>query len=85
MPTKHNARRSRPQSCANLAPADCDPVIPFAEVIETAQRVAGQMPRELRCTALGGLSITKTSLALEGKPAAKKAAACGAPSCGRGR
>ena len=25
------------------------------EVIETAQRVAGQMPRELRCTALGGL------------------------------
>jgi L-serine dehydratase len=69
-------------SCANMALADYDPVIPFDEVIETAQRVAGQMPRELRCTALGGLSTTKTSLALEEKLAAKKAAACGAPSCG---
>lgn len=69
-------------SCANMALADYDPVIPFDEVIETAQRVAAQMPRELRCTALGGLSITKTSLAIEAKLAAKKAAACGAPACG---
>ena len=69
-------------SCANMALADYDPVIPLDEVIETAMRVAGQMPRELRCTALGGLSITKTSLALEAKLAARKAAACGAASCG---
>jgi L-serine dehydratase len=69
-------------SCANMALADYDPVIPFDEVVETAQRVAGQMPRELRCTALGGLSITKTSQAIEQKLAGKKAAACGAPSCG---
>jgi len=46
-------------------------------VIETAQRVAGQMPRELRCTALGGLSITPTSQAIELRLAAKKAASCG--------
>ena len=72
-------------SCANMALADYDPVIPFDEVVETAQRVAGQMPRELRCTALGGLSITKTSLAIEKKQAAKKTAACGAPSCGCAR
>jgi L-serine dehydratase len=71
-------------SCANMALADYDPVIPFDEVIEAAQRVAGQMPRELRCTALGGLSITKTSLAIEAKLAAKKSAACGAPGCGCG-
>lgn len=71
-------------SCANMALADYDPVIPFDEVIETAKRVAAQMPRELRCTALGGLSITKTSLALEAKLAARKSAACGAPSCGCG-
>lgn len=71
-------------ACANLALADYDPVIPFDEVIEAAQRVAGQMPRELRCTALGGLSITKTSLAIEAKLAARKAAACGAPGCGCG-
>jgi L-serine dehydratase len=72
-------------SCANMALADYDPVIPFDEVIETAQRVAAQMPRELRCTALGGLSITRTSLAIEEKLAAKKGAACGAPSCGCAR
>ena len=71
-------------SCANMALSGYDQVIPLDEVIETAQRVAGQMPRELRCTALGGLSITKTSLAIEAKLAAKKAAACGAPSCGCG-
>ena len=65
-------------SCANMALADYDPVIPFDEVVETAQRVAGQMPRELRCTALGGLSITETSLALETKLAAKKTAECSA-------
>jgi len=69
-------------SCANMALADYDPVIPFDEVIQTAQRVAAQMPRELRCTALGGLSITKTSLAIEAKLTAKKEAACGAPACG---
>ena len=68
-------------SCANLALADYDPVIPFDEVIEAAQRVAGQMPRELRCTALGGLSITPTSRAIEARLTARKAAAC-APNCG---
>jgi L-serine dehydratase len=72
-------------SCANMALADYDPVIPFDEVVETAQRVAGQMPRELRCTALGGLSTTRTSLAIEEKLAAKKTVQCGAPSCGCAR
>ncbi len=47
-------------ACANMALAGYDPVIPLDEVIETAKRVAGQMPRELRCTALGGLSVTAT-------------------------
>lgn len=52
-------------ACANMALAGYDPLIPLDEVIETARRVAGQMPRELRCTALGGLSITPTSKAIE--------------------
>jgi len=64
-------------ACANMALAGYDPVIPLDEVTETAQRVAGQMPRELRCTALGGLSITPTSKAIELRLAAKKAASCG--------
>ncbi len=68
-------------SCANMALSGFDQVIPFDEVIETAKQVAKQMPRELRCTALGGLSITPTSLAIEQKLAGKRAA-CGAPSCG---
>lgn len=60
-------------SCANMALAGYDPVIPLDEVIDTAKRVAGQMPRELRCTALGGLSITRTSLAIEKRLASRKA------------
>ncbi len=68
-------------SCANMALAGFDQVIPFDEVIETAKQVARQMPRELRCTALGGLSVTPTSLALERKLAGKRAA-CGKGSCG---
>jgi len=39
--------------------------VPFDQVVETARRVAEQMPRELRCTALGGLSITPASRAIE--------------------
>jgi L-serine dehydratase len=52
-------------SCANMALADFDPVIPLDEVIETMDRVGKSIPCELRCTALGGLSVTKTSKAVE--------------------
>ena len=54
-------------ACANMALADFDAVIPLDEVIETMARVAGNMPAELRCTALGGLSITPTSKLIEEK------------------
>ena len=68
-------------SSANMALAGFDPVIPLDEVIATARRVAGQMPRELRCTALGGLSITPTSLAIEARLAAARTG-CGSGACG---
>ncbi|MFM8577358.1 MAG: L-serine ammonia-lyase, iron-sulfur-dependent, subunit alpha [Planctomycetaceae bacterium] len=68
--------------CANMALAGFDAVIPFDEVVATASRVAGQMPRELRCTALGGLSITPTSLALEERLARRRQEGCGAGGCG---
>ena len=68
-------------SCANMALAGFDPVIPLDETIAAAKAVAAQMPRELRCTALGGLSITPTSLAIEKRLAGQKAA-CGASACG---
>ncbi len=54
-------------ACANMALADFDPVIPLDEVIETMDRVGKALPRELRCTALGGLSVTKTSREIEAK------------------
>lgn len=48
-------------SCANMALAGFDAVVPLDEVIETMDRVGKSLPRELRCTALGGLSVTPTS------------------------
>ena len=54
-------------ACANMALADYDVVIPLDEVIDTMDRVGRSLPRELRCTALGGLSITRTSKEIEKK------------------
>ena len=71
-------------SCANMALADFDAVIPLDQVIESAQRVAAQMPRELRCTSLGGLATTKAALAIEERLALARGGACGTKSCGCG-
>ena len=54
-------------SCANMALAGLDPVVPLDEVIETMDRVGRSLPRELRCTALGGLSVTRTAKELESR------------------
>lgn len=50
-------------SCANMALSDYVQLIPLDEVIETMKAVGDQIHHTLRCTNLGGLSIT---------PAAKK-------------
>lgn len=63
---------SNAASCANMALAGYDPLIPFDEVVDAARRVAGQMPRELRCTALGGLATTPTAIKLEAALATKR-------------
>jgi len=52
-------------SCANMSLSDFDAVIPLDEVIDTMNKVAESLPSELCCTALGGLSITKTSKVIE--------------------
>ncbi len=54
-------------SCANMTLANFDVVIPLGEVIEAMDKVGRSIPHELRCTALGGLSVTKTSKLLEEK------------------
>lgn len=54
-------------SCANMALADYDHLIPLDEVIETMYIVGKSIPNTLRCTNLGGLSITKTAKEIERK------------------
>jgi len=67
-------------ACANLALAGFDPVIPLDEVIEAARQISQQMPRELRCTGLGGLAVTPASRAIVERLAASRATCgqCGA-------
>jgi len=52
-------------SCANMALADYDHLIPLDEVIEAMYLVGKSIPAELRCTGLGGLSTTKTAKKIE--------------------
>jgi L-serine dehydratase len=59
-------------ACANMALADYDPVIPLDEIIQTMDKVGKMLPPALRCTALGGLSVTKTSKAIEKRLAPKR-------------
>lgn len=60
-----------------MALADFDPLIPFDEVVDAAKAVAAMMPREHRCTSLGGLATTPTSLAIERRLGEQKAKSCG--------
>ena len=54
-------------SCANMALASYDHLIPLDEVIETMYEVGKSIPNTLRCTNLGGLSITKTAKEIESR------------------
>lgn len=66
--------------CANMALAGFDPLIPLDEVIDAAKAVSERMPREHRCTSLGGLAVTPTSLNIEKRLASLKQG-CGSCSC----
>ena len=48
-----------------MAMAGYNHLIALDEVIETMNRVGRAMPRELRCTALGGLAITPSAKKIE--------------------
>ncbi len=50
---------------ANIALADFAEVIPLDEVIATHNTIGRSLPRELRCTCLGGLSITESAKKIE--------------------
>jgi L-serine dehydratase len=50
---------------ANMILGGVDPVIPLSETIQTLMEIGKSLPRSLRCTALGGLAITKTAKRIE--------------------
>ncbi len=52
-------------SCANMALAHYEKLIPLDEVIHTMKAVGDQIHHTLRCTNLGGLSITKAAKRIE--------------------
>ena len=52
-------------AAANMALAGFDPLIPLDEVIVAMAEVGRQMPRELRCTGLGGIAVCPSSKAIE--------------------
>lgn len=54
-------------SSSNVALANYASIIPLDEVIATMDTIGRTMPCELRCTGLGGLSITQTSKEIEAK------------------
>jgi L-serine dehydratase len=62
-------------ACANIALAGYDHLIPLDEVLDAHRQISESMARELRCTALGGLSITPSSKAIEAR-------LCGTGGCG---
>lgn len=65
-------------ACANLALAGYDPLVPLDEVLDAHRQISESMARELRCTALGGLSIQPTAKAIE----ARLGGARGCGNCG---
>lgn len=54
-------------SCANMALANYDHLIPFDEVVGSMMEVGNMMAHELTCTGLGGLAATPTGKAIEAK------------------
>jgi L-serine dehydratase len=54
-------------SSANMALAGYEHLVPFDEVIVAMNEVAHSLPRELRCTGLGGLATTPTAQKIEAR------------------
>jgi L-serine dehydratase len=52
-------------SCANMALSNYEQLIPLDEVIETMKAVGDQIHHTLRCTNLGGLSVTNAAKKIE--------------------
>jgi len=60
-------RAANAVACANVALAGYDHLIPLDKVLDAHRAISENMARELRYTALGGLSITPTSKLIEAR------------------
>lgn len=54
-------------SCANMALANYEHLIPFDEVVQSMKEVGDLMAHELTCTGLGGLAATPTGQSIKNK------------------
>jgi L-serine dehydratase len=54
-------------TCAKIALAGYQHLVPLDQVLDAHREISEAMARELRCTALGGLSITPASKAIEAR------------------
>ena len=54
-------------SSANMALAGYEHLVPFDEVVQAMDEVGHALPRELRCTGLGGLATTPTAQKIEAR------------------
>jgi L-serine dehydratase len=52
-------------SCANMALASYEHLIPLDQVIQTMDKVGKSISHELLCTGLGGLSVTDAAKSIE--------------------
>ena len=61
-------------TCANMALSGFDVVVPLDEVIQAMAEVGRNLPGSLRCTGLGGLSITPAARAVQERLAEQSSA-----------
>jgi L-serine dehydratase len=62
--TRNAVSASSAFTCAALALGGYTNLIPFDETVDAAYAVGASLPRELRCTALGGIAVTPTAKSL---------------------
>lgn len=65
--TRNAVAASSAFTCADLIMGGYENPIPLDETIDAVLTVGQMMPRELRCTALGGIAVTPSALALRGR------------------
>ena len=63
---------SNAMSCANMALANYEHLIPLDEVVGAMDKVGNAMDSSLRCTGFGGLAITETAKKIENELAENK-------------